>query len=136
MGGFFESLGAVTEQAKAIDAAMGPVQDRLGAAMAQMQQAQAMLAEGTRTAQLATDPDALAGDGQVLAVRDTDTRFDLDPVLEIELLVRLPGLPPYPATVRRVVSVAHLGRLHPGSTVEVRANPAIPDDVHLDLARL
>lgn len=132
MAGFFKSLREVTKQANEIDKAMGPVQHRLDHAMAQMQQAQAMLAQGTQTARLATDPAALAGEGQVVAVRDTGTRFNMDPALEIDLLVTLPGLPPYPATVRSVVSVAHLGRLNPGAVVKVRADPATPTDVHID----
>jgi hypothetical protein len=31
------------------------------------------------------------------------------------------------------VSVAHLGRLNPGAVVKVRADPATPNDVHIDL---
>jgi hypothetical protein len=130
--GFFKSLNTLTKQAKEIDKAAGPMDQRLDSAMAQMQQAQAFMAQQTAASQAAVDPAAIKGQAQVVAVRDTGARVNLDPTLDIDLLVTLPGQPPYPVTTRAVVSMAHLGRLTPGGQVQVRVNPATPQLVHLD----
>ena len=130
--GFFKSLHTLTKQAKEIDRAAGPMDQRLGQAMAQMQQAQALMAQATAAGQAAVDPGAVTGQAQVVAARDTGMRVNLDPTLEIDLLVTLPGRPPYPVTVRSVVSVAHVGRVTPGGQIQCRVNPATPELVHLD----
>jgi hypothetical protein len=130
--GFFKSLHTLTKQAKEIDKAAGPMDQRLNNAMAQMQQAQAFMAQQTAAAASSVDPAAVKGEAQVVAVRDTGTRLNMDPTLDIDLLVTLPGQPPYPVTTRSVVSMAHVGRLTPGGQVQVRVNPATPQLVHLD----
>jgi hypothetical protein len=134
--GFFKSLHRLTKQAEEIDRAAGPMDQRLDAAMAQLQQAQAFMAQQTASAGAAVDPAAVAGDGQVVAVRDTGARLNMDPALDVDLLVTLPGQPPYPVTTRAVVSLAHLGRVQPGATLPVRVNPATPQLVHLDVTRV
>ena len=130
--GFFKSLNQLNKQAKAIGEAQGPMDQQLGTAMAQMQQAQMFLAQQTAVAEAAVDPAAVSGEGQVVAVRDVGVRVNFDPTLEIDLLVTLPGQPPYPVTTSAVVSVANLGRLTPGAAIKVRVNPATPQLVHLD----
>jgi hypothetical protein len=132
--GFLASLDQLNEQATEIDKAAGPMDQRLNQAMAQMQQAQVLLAQQTAVAQAAVDPAAVAAEGQVIAVRDAGVRVNMDPTLEVDLLVTLPGQPPYPVTTRAVVSVAHLGRVTAGATLAVRVNPATPHLVQLVLA--
>jgi hypothetical protein len=130
--GFFKSLNQLSKQAKEIDAAMPPMEQRMADAMTQMQQANAFMAQQTAAAQTAVDPAAVAGQAQVLASRDTGMRVNFNPTLELDLLVNLPGQPPYPVTTRSTVSQAHLGLVQPGSAVRVRVNPATPQVVHLD----
>jgi len=130
--GFFKSLNDLTKQAKEIDASLPPMEQRMADAMAQMQQANAFMAQQTEAAQAAFDPAAVAGQAQVLAARDTGIRVNFNPTLELDLLVHLPGQPPYPITTRATVSQVHLGLVQTGSAVRVRVNPATPQVVHLD----
>lgn len=130
--GFFKSMRELKKQADEIQRTAPPIEQRLGDAMASMQQANAFLAQQTAAAQAAVDPAAVAGEAQVVAVRDTGTRVNFDPAFDLDLLVTLPGQPPYPVTTRAVVSTANIGRLTPGANVKVRVNPATPTTVHLD----
>ena len=125
--GFFKSLNQLNKQAKEIDKAAGPMDQRLGAAMAQMQQAQQFMAQQTGAA----DPAAVMGQAQVLAVRDTGARINMNPSVQLDLLVTLPGQPPYPVSTGMVLSVGDVGRLTAGAIVPVRVNPATPEQVHL-----
>jgi hypothetical protein len=77
------------------------------------------------------DP-AVPGQAQVLAARDTGMRVDFNPTLELDLIVHLPGQPPYPVSTRSTVSQVQLALVQPGSAVRVRVNPATPQVVHLD----
>jgi hypothetical protein len=73
-----------------------------------------------------TGEDATA---QVVAARDSGTQINLQPILEIDLLVMRDGQPPYPATVRQMVAQAQLGLVAAGSAVSVRVDPANPETV-------
>jgi membrane protease subunit (stomatin/prohibitin family) len=130
--GFFKSLRQLNKQAKEIDRNAGPMDQRMAGALASMQQANALMAQQTAAFQAAADPAAVTGSAQILASRDTGMRMNLDPTLQLDLLVTLPGQPPYPATVTATVSMAHLGRVQPGGVVTVRVDPATPAAVHLD----
>ena len=130
--GIFKSLNQLNKQAKEIDKNSPPMEQRMSGALASMQQANALMAQQTAAFQAAADPAAVAGSAQILTTRDTGMRLNLDPTLELDLLVTLPGQPPYPATVTSTISMAHLGRVQPGGVVAVRVNPATPATVHLD----
>jgi hypothetical protein len=130
--GFFRSLHQVHKQAKEIDRAAGPMDQRMANALTSMQQANALMAQQTAAFQAAADPAAVTGSAQILASRDTGVRMNLDPTLQLDLLVTVPGQPPYPATVTTTVSMAHIGRVQPGGVVAVRVNPTTPAAVHLD----
>jgi hypothetical protein len=95
--------------------------------MQRMQAAQEMLAQQTTAAHLATTGEQATA--QVLASRDTGAFINMQPVLEIDLLVTRAAQPPYPATVRQVVANAQLGLVTPGSTISVKVDPANPSTV-------
>lgn len=130
--GVFKSMRQLTKQAKEIDRNSPPMEQRMAGALASMQQANAVMAQQTAAFQAAADPAAVLGSAQILASRDTGMRMNLDPTLQLDLLVTLPGQPPYPATVTSTISMAFIGRVQPGATVAVRVNPATPATVHLD----
>ena len=128
---FFKSLNTLNKQAKEIDRAAGPMDQRLGNAMAQMQQAQQFMAQQTAASAAVADPNTVVGEAQIIAVRDTGARVNMNPSLQFDLLVTLPGQPPYPVSTGAVVSMGDLGRLTTGAVVSCRVNPATPELVHL-----
>src|SRR5262249_48388022 len=58
-------------------------------------------------------------EAQVLDLRETGMQLNLQPMFELDLMVLRPGLPPYPVTIRQVVSLAHAGMVVPGATLPV-----------------
>ncbi len=130
--GFFKSIRTLQQQAEEIDRTSPPMADRLSGAMAQMQQAHAFMAQQTAAATAAVDPAAALGRALIVAVRDTGIRLNFDPVFDLDLLVTLPGQPPYPVTMRTHVSMASVARAQPGFEDADRVEPATPDAVHLD----
>jgi hypothetical protein len=96
--------------------------------MARMQEAQAMMAQQTAATTLATTGEAATA--QVLASRDTGSQINMQPIVEVDLLVtRSTGGAPYPVTVRQMIPTAQLGLVAPGSTISVRVDPANPSTV-------
>jgi hypothetical protein len=128
--GFLKDINTLKKQAKEIDETFDPgAQMREG--KLRMAAAQEMMAQQTAAMHLATTgEDATA---QIVAARDTGTQINLQPVLEIDLLVMPDGRPPYPATVRQMVAQAQLGLIAAGSTVSVRIDPANPATVLLGI---
>jgi hypothetical protein len=129
--GFLRSLNQLTRQAKEIQAAAPPMDQRLAHAMASMQQASALMSQQTMAARSAASPASVAGEARVLAARDTGLLVDFVPVLELDLLVSVAGQPPYPVSIRAAVAHAHLGQAGTGGMLEVRVDPAHPEAVHL-----
>jgi hypothetical protein len=96
--------------------------------MARMQAAQELMAQQTQAAQLATTGESATA--QVLASRDTGAQINMQPIVEVDLLVtRSTGGAPYPVTVKQMIPNAQLGLVAPGSTIAVRIDPANPQTV-------
>jgi hypothetical protein len=128
--GFLKDINTLKKQAKEIDKTFDPgAQMRAG--KERMAAAQQMMAQQTTAAQLATTGER--ADAQVVSSRDTGTQINLQPMLELQLLVMRQGQPPYPATVRQMVPNAQLGLVAPGSTISVWVDPANPSTVLLGL---
>lgn len=125
--GFFKDLNKLNKQAKEIQKNQPPVKDQMANAMAQMQQANAFMAQQAAAGSALQDPAAVDGTAQVLAVRDTGMRVNLNATLELDLLVTLPGQPPRPVTITSVVQPQQLALAQPGTQLRVRANPATPE---------
>lgn len=129
--GFFKDVRKLQKQAKEISKDFDPA--------AQMRQAKEAMAAAGQMMEQQTAAATLAADGeaataQVNAARDTGTMINMQPVLEIELLVFPQGRPPYPATVSQVVSIAQVGRLAPGTRLAVKVDPRSPGAVWIDWA--
>ncbi|ROO86115.1 hypothetical protein EDD29_3678 [Actinocorallia herbida] len=124
--GFFKSLRQLQRQSADIQRDWDPAA-QMRAGMAQMQAATASLAQQNATAHLAHT--GLPGSGMVTAVRDSGTRMNGQPLVTLDLLVTVPGRPPYPVTVQCVVPLIGLPRLAPGQDLQVRVDRARPESV-------
>jgi hypothetical protein len=134
--GFFKDLKKLNDQGRELRREH-PVDEQMANAQARMANANALLAQQAAMAgaqgQAAADPAAVVGSARITAVHDTHMRFNLDPTLELDLLVALPGAAGhYPATVTTTVSMAFLARARAGESVAVRVNPATPQNVFVD----
>jgi hypothetical protein len=69
----------------------------------------------------------LAGSGLITGLTQTGTLVNHQPVVGIDMLVTVPGRPPYPASVREPVPLILLNRLQ--GSLPVRVDPARPDRV-------
>lgn len=130
--GFFKSLNDVHKQAKALDKDFHPGQ-MMADGQAKMAAATAMMAEQTKAANAAAH--GLDGTATVVAVRQTPTMINFQPLVEIDLTVLGAGRPPYPVTVQQVVDQVSLPRVQPGASLPVKIDPADANAVWLDLAR-
>ena len=129
--GFFKDVRKLQKQAKEIEKTWDP-----GAQMAQtmqaMQSASAMMEQQTVAARLATSGDPASA--QVNLARDTGQMLNMQPVVELSLLVFLEGQPPYPVTIRQIVPLTAMGRLTPGSRLAVKVDPQARETIWIDWA--
>ncbi len=127
--GFLKDISKIKKQAKELDKTFDP-----GAQMRQAKDALAaagqMMEQQTAAAQMAATGEHASA--QVSATRDTGTFANMQPVLEMSLLVSWGDRPPYPVTLRQVVPVAQIARLAPGSTLHVKVDPERPELVWID----
>ena len=81
----------------------------------------------------ATGLDAVA---TILGVRDTGTLVNFNPVLDVEVLVRVGDQPPYPVTFRECVTKIVVGWLAPGAAFGCKVDPAEKSNLYVDWDRL
>jgi len=124
--GFFKSMNDLHKQAKEIDKDFHPGQ-MMADGMERMKSAQAMMAQQTQAANAALN--GLDGQATVVAVRQTPTMVNFQPMVEIDLTVLGAGRPPYPVTVTQVVDQVSLARLQPGASVAVKIDANDPNSV-------
>jgi hypothetical protein len=68
----------------------------------------------------------LQGSATVESLHDTGTFINNSPVMDIEMMVTVPGKEPYKVTHRQLVSHAALGNFQPGKTFSVRVDQNDP----------
>ncbi len=127
--GFLKDLKKLSDQSKEMSKGFDPAA-QMREATAAMEAAGQMMAQQTEAAQLAASGEPASA--QVNTTRDTGQMVNMQPVLELNLLVFLEGKPPYPVTVRQIVPMAQLGRLTPGSRLTVKVDPGKPELVWID----
>jgi hypothetical protein len=89
-----------------------------------------MLAQQTAAANLAVSgADATA---MITSVAQTGAMVNYQPMLNIDMTVMAPGLPPYPASVSQVVEQIYLAKAAAGNTVNVKVDPNAPATVYID----
>lgn len=105
--------------------------ESMRAASQSMDQASQMLAQQTNAQNLAVT--GKAATVQVMAVRDTGSLINFDPVLEFDLLVTLGDAPPYPVMAhRQLVSKIVMGRIAPGNSYNARVDKDQPQKLHIN----
>lgn len=78
--------------------------------------------------------EGLAATATVLSLKQTGTWAANNPLVEIELEIRLPGRAPYVTTIREVIPVIHAPAVQPGSGLRVRVAADDPGRIVLDEA--
>ena len=78
----------------------------------------------------------VAATATVRATRPTSMRVNGRPVLRIDLELAVPGRPPMPVSVRRVVPAGHLLSVAPGAVLAATADPADPRRFAIDWDRV
>jgi len=129
--GFFKDLKKLSRQSKEMSKDWDPA--------SQLQHASAAMAASTEAMAQQTAAAALAISGepaiaQVNAARDGGAMLNMQPMMEIDLLVLPEGRPPYPVTLRQVVPMAQVGRLTPGTRLSIKIDPQDQSAVWVDWA--
>ena len=126
--GFFKDLGTLTQQGRQMQRQMD-VGATMANATAQMQAANAMMAQQTAAAQAAVN--GIDATATIAAIRQTGMQLNFAPVVDLDLTVIRNGLP-MPVTVRETVPQVALARLRMGETLRVRVDQANPGLVWID----
>lgn len=124
--GFFKDVRALSKMGKEAQANMD-VAAMNANAMAQMsamnEQMSAMAGQATQAAAIT---DGVAAIASVTAVRNTGSLVNFSPVLELDLLVMVPGRPPVPVTRRELVPQHLLARAQVGAQLPVTVSASDP----------
>ena len=130
--GFFKNISTLTRQAREMERTfdMGATMAQASQAMTQAQQYMAAsmpvvlspVDEARRTFTTAT----------VTAAQETPMTIGMNVMVDLELIVQLPGGVPLP--VRRIeqLSPLHLARVAPGSRLEVSLIPGMPESLRIE----
>ena len=121
--GFLKDVRKLSKQGKEMSKDWDPAA-QMSQASAALEATTEMMARQTAAAGLAESGDPATA--QVNAARDTGTVVNMQPVMEIDLLVFVEGRPPHPA------SMAHVGRLAPGTRLPVMIDRTDPGAVWID----
>ncbi len=127
--GFLKDLRKLNKTGKELSKDHDPAA-QMEQATASMKQAQEQMAQQTAAAGAAATgtPATL----QVTGSRDTGTLVNMQPSIELQLLVTPEGGAPYPATIQQVIPMSAVGRIAPGSTLEGKVDPANPTAIWID----
>ena len=107
-------------------------------------QADQAMARGSRLMAAMTDQAALtsrlATTGEpatawVVAAVATGAYVNLQPVVQVDLLVEVPGRPRFPVATQVVLSPVEVARVQPGAVLGVLVDPATPVDLVIDWSR-
>lgn len=97
--------------------------------MAQMQQ---MMAQQTAGANLSLH--GLDGTAVINAARQQGGMINMQPVVELDLTVLVPGRPPMPITVSQTIEVMYAAKAAAGNRVAVRVDPTNPQAIWINWA--
>ncbi len=119
--GLFKSLRELSTVSHELDRSMPPLEDRVAGAMASMQASQALLGALTEASTLEVELRAggLRATAVVTAVSAGIGMVNMATVVEVQLVVQVPGRPPTPATVRAAVPMHLQHKVTPGAQVPV-----------------
>jgi hypothetical protein len=121
--GFLGDINKLNKQAKEMRKDWDPgaqMQD----AMARMKAVNESMTEATQAM-----TDGVPGTAQVVAVGPTTGMLNMNPMMQVDLLVTAQGGMPRPISKQLVVPMQHLARLQAGATVPVLVSQSDPDGV-------
>ena len=127
--GFLKDLRKLSKQGKEMSKGVDPAAQMRDASAA-LEATSEMMARQTAAAGLAESGDPATA--QVNAARDTGTVVNMQPVMEIDLLVFVKGRPPYPVSVQQIVPLSQVGCLTPGTRLPVMIARAEPEAIWID----
>lgn len=132
--GFFKDVRKLSKMGDELRETMPSPAAQMAAAQEQMAALTAQMNQQAQTSQ-AVAADGVAATATVVSATQTGALVNFDPGVRLELLVTVPGRPPYPTSVETVVPQIHLARVQPGATVPVLVAGADRDQVLLDWNR-
>ena len=130
--GIFGDLRTLKKQADEIGKNFDPAA-QMRSGMASMQAATAALNQ--QAAAATVHQTGQPGTATILSVVDTGTRVNHDAMVTLQLLVELPGRPPYPVTTTALIPYLAIARATPGNRVAIAVDPTNPHTVALDWNR-
>ena len=132
--GFFKDVRQVQHQAHEISANSPRTGARLREMNERMAAANASMASATATAAVvATAPVGTAtGRAHVVSVGAAGVLVDGTQLVDVSVLVLVPGGAPVPSTVTLSVPISRLGLLAAGATLDVRMDPQDPTSFVVD----
>src|SRR3954447_16802907 len=83
-----------------------------------------------------TEAAGLAGEAEIVSLREGGPYVNQRPTITMALDVALPGRAPYRAEARQTVGRLVIGRLQPGATIPVRVDPEDRAQVSIDEAAI
>ena len=132
--GFFKDVRKLSKMGNEMLDAMPSPAAQMAAAQEQMAAVTAQMNQQAQAGQ-AVVADGVAATATVLAAAQTGALVNFDPGVRLDLLVTVPGQPPYPVSLDTVVPQIHLARVQPGASVPVRVARTDRDQVILDWNR-
>jgi hypothetical protein len=132
--GFLKDINKLAKAGREVRDSMPPPSGMMAAAQAQMADLTAQMNQQT-SASTAVAADGVDGTATVMAATQTGALVNFNPAVQIELLVMVPGGPPYPVSLQTVVQQIHLARVQPGAILPVRVARADRTLVQIDWAR-
>ena len=121
--GFIGDLNKLNKQAKEIGKNFDPgaqMQD----ALAQMRSVNESMAEAGKAM-----TDGVPGTAQVVTVGPSTGMMNMNPMMQVDLLVTAQGGMPRPVSKQMVVPMQHLAKLQAGATLAVLVSQSDPDGV-------
>lgn len=129
--GFLRDMKKLSDQNKQVREAY-PVSGLLAQAqqgMAAMSETLESLADQSESAAIV---DGIHTTATVVAARQSGAMVNFNPLVELELLVQMPGGVPVPVTRKEVVLQLHLARAQPGQRLKVLVDPTNPASLAID----
>lgn len=131
--GFLKDLSTVSRMGREVQRQMD-VPAQLAGAQAAMASANATMAAMTARATSTAAVNGTPGTATVITVRRTGQVINMAHVVELELLVRVPGRLPAPVTITEIVDPLYLVHAVPGAALPVRVGD-LTTDVFVDWSR-
>lgn len=123
MMGFIGDIHKLNQQSKEISKNFD-VKSTMADAMGRMQALNESMAASTKTM-----TDGVPGTAQVVAVGPSMGMMNMNPMMQVDLLVTAQGGMPRPVSLQMVVPMQHLVRLQAGATLPVLVSPSDPNGV-------